>query len=650
MNQQGPGIAIFDFDGTITDRDSFLAFVRFTHGSWALLIGLLKHTSAVIRYFLRRLPNDEFKEIIFTHFYGGTKKDALQTQAEQFSQTIIPKLVYHGAWEQIRGHQERGDRNVILSASPKLWLSPWCTQHGFELICTEFEVKDQAYTGRLASPNCYGIEKERRILPLLADYPVPQRFGYGDSHSDHHYLLHCGHACYVPLRSALQPFFFRTQVRWSALLYRLLRFTYALLFLLLPFSISFDFGLHQLNIPAEPLLLVAGVLSASWFLLHRQLWPRGFYYKPILLSSLALLAVFEITTIFSTHLLVSIKYTLIATLHWWVLFHSLPLLFDQRPRQLLQLPIRYSLSFFIILGYAWYQHAQYNFRIDVSVLTARPFYFDHALYSCAALLLLGPYLIQSKLSKAVGTRLLYLLGAVLLLVGLYLSFSRAAWLSVLLSTGILACIIVFKLRFKHLLLLGSIFMATLYFGQSLLLEQLQRNETASKTESQSDHFRSALNLTSDVSNLERINRYSCASRMFLDRPHTGFGPGTFQYAYLPYQLPEQMTPISVTEPGRHRPGKGGGAHSEYLQVLSEMGWPGLLTWLVLLGAVFWSALQLYYSSSPPWVPLFGIGLLFSLTTYFTHGLVNNFLHHDKVAALFWAYLAILHYISPSSAK
>ncbi|MEL7225046.1 MAG: O-antigen ligase family protein, partial [Cyanobacteria bacterium J06576_12] len=306
--------------------------------------------------------------------------------------------------------------------------------------------------------------------------------------------------------------------------------------------------------------------------------------------------------------------------------------------------------FLVILGYAWYQHAQYDFRIDVSVLTARPFYFDHALYGCVTLLLLGPYLIRSVLSKAINTKLLYLLGAALLLIGLYFSFSRAAWLSAFLAISLLGCILVLKLRFKHLLLLSGILLAVLYFGQSVLLEQLQRNEITSKTDSQGNHLRSALNITTDVSNLERLNRYSCAWRMFLDRPHTGFGPGTFQYAYLSYQLPEHKTPISVTEAGRHRPGKGGGAHSEYLQALSEMGWPGLLAWLVLLGAVFWSALQLYYTPSPTWVTLMSIGLLFSLTTYFAHSLVNNFLHQDKVASLFWAYLAILHYLPHTSTE
>ena len=647
MTQSAPGIAIFDFDGTITDRDSFLAFVRFTHGTWGLILGLIQNTVAILRYLTGALPNDELKETIFTHFYGGSLADRLQEKARQFCQTVLPQIIYEGAWEQIRWHRARGDRIIILSASPKLWLAPWCAQQGFELISTEFEILDNRFTGRLSGPNCYGLEKEKRILPLLEEYPPEQRFGYGDSRSDQHYLQHCGQAYHLPLHSALQPFLFQTHQPWSILLHRLLRLTYALLFLLLPFSLSYDFGAHQINIPTEPLLLLAAALSLAWFGLHGT-WPRSFYQKPLLISSLALLMVFGISTIFSSDFIVSLKYTFIASLHWWVFFHSIPLLFDWRPKQLLRLPLLYSAGFMLVLFYAWYQHAQYDFRIDVSVLTARPFYFDHALYSCVVLLLLGPYLAQLRLSRTKFLRLMWLAGSALLLVGLYLSFSRAAWLSTILVVGLLGCIALLRLRFQHLLLLGGLAIAFLYFGQSLLLNQLQRNTTASKTESQSDHLRSALNITTDASNLERLNRYSCAWRMFLDRPHTGFGPGSFQYAYLSYQRPEEMTHISVTEPERHRAGKGGGAHSEYLQALSEMGWPGLLAWLALVLTVFWAGLQGYYSTGYSWASILNMALLFSMGTYFIHGLVNNFLHHDKVAALFWVYLAILQYLSPVS--
>ena len=161
-----------------------------------------------------------------------------------------------------------------------------------------------------------------------------------------------------------------------------------------------------------------------------------------------------------------------------------------------------------------------------------------------------------------------------------------------------------------------------------------------------DQVKSIGNITNDVSNLERLNRYSCAWRMFLDRPVTGFGAGNFESAYLPYQRPEEMTRLSVTtfraaDGGPHPSGRGGGAHSEYLQALAETGLPGLMCWLALVGSAFYTGMKIYYRDQRQSHRRLAMALLLGLTTFFIHTLFNNFLHSDKIAVLFWAMLAAL---------
>lgn len=655
-----PAIAVFDFDGTISDRDSLLAFIQHTHGFLGLCWGFLLHLPFLIMYLLGRYPNDRFKEKIFTHFYAGKTEEDLAQAGEQFCRQKLPTMIYAGAWQQLQWHQNLGHRIIILTASSAIWLKAWCDAHHFELIATTFATKDGRYTGKIAEKNCYGEEKATRIALLLAQCPDHHVHGYGDRASDQAFLQYCDDASTLPLTSSLtgcagfsphredHSCGLKPAKPVAPLLYRAIRYAYLALFLSLPFSLAIGFGQHQINVPSEPLLLLISALLGAWFFTQGW-WSRSFYRQPITIVTILVLLWLFISSIFTTLPLVSAKYFLITFLHWWVFFHGLPILFDQRPSFLLRFIQQYAASFLLILLFAWTVHAHYDFRIDASVLVARPFYFDHGLYSSCLLLLLGPIFslfLLSFQSKIAGSlrQWIWLVLSGLFLLGVYLSFSRAAWLSALLSLLTLAILAVFKPKFKTILRSFAVLLTGILLLGPTLLSSLGQNKSIGRTSDQWEHLSSVTNLTSDVSNLERINRYSCAWRMFQDRPLTGFGTGTFQFAYLDYQRSEEMTRLSVTTSGKHRAGMGGGAHSEYLQLLAEAGLPALLLWIALIFAVLWTVTQINYNSPSSWQSTVSLGICFSLLTYFIHGLFNNFLHYDKVAALFWGLLAVLAYL------
>ena len=427
---------------------------------------------------------------------------------------------------------------------------------------------------------------------------------------------------------------------------------YALLLLSIPFSVACSFGGFSIEFPSEPLMVLLLILLVPILVKNRLHWRR-IKQSPLLFLSFLWLIWMALGIPWSFDPLVTAKYTLVAGTHW-LLFAYVPVLLGMNPLESVKKWFNYyTLSILIILLYAWYFHAQYNFRIDASVLVARPFYFDHALLSTSLLLLLGIYFfaiikalfIDQPLNLTnggeVGKTWYYGLVLMFLLIGIYLSYSRAGWLSAIFAFAAVGVIVLYKHYFRLMLGLTILFFCFLLWTGPSLFNQIQQNQVESKMGTWWEQIISSANVTTDVSNLERLNRYSCAIRMFLDRPIRGFGTGTFERTYLSYQRPEEMTRISVTTTGPHPPGMGGGAHSEYFQALSEMGLLGLLLFLGLVLATIWTGISIYWKAKLLEHRLLALALLFGLLTYFVHALFNNFFHHSKIAILVWSSIAIL---------
>lgn len=428
-----------------------------------------------------------------------------------------------------------------------------------------------------------------------------------------------------------------------------LRPLYLLLFLSLPFSLDIAVAGARVSVPAEPLMLLIALLTgvAAW----KYPFPwRSFVRHPIAIVSIVYLLWMGLMVPLSTMPVVSAKYFFITLLHWWVCFAGvLMLAFFTKTgssgqtdgdkddpmdiRGSTDLLNAYLLPFLVIVLYAWWVHGHFDFRSDTSSLAARPFYFDHTAYSvCMAMLFWVPWwrLQRDSGEENNGTsrwqRLLLqpdawrsspglvILVRGMLIAGIFLSFSRATWLGMAVAAGIW----VFRRLWEKSRLITAFLAAFMVLSITLVIVFYPYPAPGK-----------------DVSSLERYNRYSCAWRMFLDRPLSGFGAGTFPEEYLAYQRPEEMTRISVTRAGLHIPGRGGSTHSEYLQALAELGLVGVLCWIALAGFVLVSVFR-YPLRSP--ATMMALGLL----TYLVHACFNNFLHTDKIGALVWVFLATLY--------
>jgi O-antigen ligase len=164
---------------------------------------------------------------------------------------------------------------------------------------------------------------------------------------------------------------------------------------------------------------------------------------------------------------------------------------------------------------------------------------------------------------------------------------------------------------------------------------ISRNESRSNRGSIREQMESVSNIQTDISNLERINRWKCALRMFADRPVTGFGPGSYQFIYYQYQIRKDMTRISTVH------GEKGNAHSEYLGHMAEAGLPGLLLFLATLLIAVQSALRVIYRSAYRHWRTTALVVVICLLTFYVHAIFNAFLETDELGALYYAGLAAI---------
>jgi len=219
------------------------------------------------------------------------------------------------------------------------------------------------------------------------------------------------------------------------------------------------------------------------------------------------------------------------------------------------------------------------------------------------------------------------------LVALVLSYSRAAWLS-LAFAFLVFLIVIFKIKFKWILSGVIVFGIFFYIFSFEILDRLEKNQQGPSA-NYVEHLRSISNISTDNSNLERINRWQSALRMYEDRPVFGYGPGTYQFEYAPFQRSEEKTLISTNA------GDKGNAHSEYIGPLAEQGLPGMLLVIALVVAMVIIAMRVYRNSANPAVRNVSLSLMLSLMTYFLHGTMNNFLDTDKASVPVWGFIAAI---------
>lgn len=194
------GIAFFDFDGTITTKDTLLEFIKFSKGSLRFYLGFILNSPYLIAYKLKIISNQAAKEKILQFFFRNTSLTHFKLQCQEFAAQVLPSLLRPKAVEEITELQQQGITVVIVSASPENWIRPWADLIRAELIATRLEINNEQLTGKIYQNNCHGEEKVKRIKGnyRLANYD--KILAYGDSSGDKPMLAIANTSFYKPFR------------------------------------------------------------------------------------------------------------------------------------------------------------------------------------------------------------------------------------------------------------------------------------------------------------------------------------------------------------------------------------------------------------------------------------------------------------------
>ncbi len=201
MTKDTPTLAVFDFDGTIYGRDSFLDFICFTHSKTALWLAYFRLAPWILLYFLGSYSNHRLKEQFFRYFYRNWSVEQLVDLGGKFAEQIIPTFCFPSALKVIQWHRERGHDLYLLTASSALWLEAWAEQQEMTIIGTEWKSVEGKYTGKIHGQNCYGPEKAKRLQEILAKQKPQRTYGYGDHPSDQYFLQILSDAFPQPLNA-----------------------------------------------------------------------------------------------------------------------------------------------------------------------------------------------------------------------------------------------------------------------------------------------------------------------------------------------------------------------------------------------------------------------------------------------------------------
>jgi HAD superfamily hydrolase (TIGR01490 family) len=193
-------IAFFDFDGTVTSRDTLFELIKHQKGIVNFYAGMLLNAPLLIGFKIKLISNQYAKEKVLKYFFKGMDLSAFQKECDEFATGYLPAVIRPGAAAEIQKLKYSGFEVVIVSASAENWIRAWTDEMGIQLIGSRLEVVDGKITGNLMGNNCNGGEKVIRIKQLYDTQQYDEIYCFGDTGGDKPMLALATQSFYKPFR------------------------------------------------------------------------------------------------------------------------------------------------------------------------------------------------------------------------------------------------------------------------------------------------------------------------------------------------------------------------------------------------------------------------------------------------------------------
>lgn len=418
------------------------------------------------------------------------------------------------------------------------------------------------------------------------------------------------------------------------------QFIFYLLIFSLPWSIEYSINSSLgTDLPDEPLMWFTTML----FIAHLFFYPSqtlSGWRHPLIFLLLVHVAWITVTVPFSTDWLLSLKFLLAKS--WYVgAFVFVPLLIFKNKKAIQYTALLFLTSILLVTLITLYRHSLMGFRFAEINNAVSPFFRNHVNYSamlvCSVPVLIATYQLNKK------HRPLIIAMIVVVSTALFFSYARGAWLAAL------AAVVSYWLIARKKLLIT--FVITFLLGLTGLfwlksddryLQYAHDYKTTIFHENFEQHLVATYRLK-DVSTAERFNRWIAGVRMVKDNWLTGYGPNTFYYNYKPYTIPAFKTWVSSNP--EHST-----VHNYFLLTLIEEGVPGLLFFLLLVGAMLFYSEMLYHRVRQKFYKVAAMACGVMLVVIVVVDFLSDLIEADKVGSLFFLCLATLVAIDLNTGK
>lgn len=196
-------IYAFDFDGTLTTKDTLLEFIRFAKGSGQMFRGFLLFSPLLLLMKLHLYPNWKAKQQVFSYFFKGMNIDDFNALCTHFAEENKHLLRPAGIEKVRQAIEEEQATVLIISASIDNWVRPFFDEidKNIQVLGTQIETNGGRLTGQFTTKNCYGQEKVNRLTALYPHREAYELIAFGDSRGDKELLDFADKGFYKPFRN-----------------------------------------------------------------------------------------------------------------------------------------------------------------------------------------------------------------------------------------------------------------------------------------------------------------------------------------------------------------------------------------------------------------------------------------------------------------